>query len=117
MLLAMTQFFIFITALWAVVLSAPLCVSGVAAHPCETCAAACSHETACSQDPCSPKASQKETSSTLSSPVPVDALPLLHTWLTPVALAFSLHENAGQNATLLPRNAQPYPIGAFPLLI
>lgn len=113
----MARFFTLIAALWAVVLSAPLCISGVAAHPCETCAAVCSHEAACSQDPCSPKVVQNETTNTLSSHVHFDALPLLHTWLPPVALAFSLQEKAFSDAALFPRNAQPYPMGAFPLLI
>jgi hypothetical protein len=113
----MARFFTFIVALWAVVLSAPLCVSGVAVHPCETCADACSHEAACSQDPCSPKVVQNETTNTLSSLVHCDALPLLHTWLTPLTQAFSLQEKAWIDAAFLPRNEQPYPIGAFPLLI
>jgi hypothetical protein len=113
----MVRFFTFIVALWAVVLSAPLCVSGVAAHPCETCAAACSHEAACSQDPCSPKVVQNETTNTLSSHIHCDAAPLLHTWLTPVAPAFSCNEKAVIDVALFPRNEQPYPTGAFPLLI
>ncbi|MGE0682508.1 MAG: hypothetical protein AB7P69_16610 [Candidatus Binatia bacterium] len=113
----MARFFTFIAALWAVVLSAPLCVSGIAAHPCETCAAVCSHEAACSQDPCSLKASQNETTNTLSLHVHLDAVSLLHTWLTPVACAFSLQEKAWRDAALFPYNAQRYPMGAFPLLI
>lgn len=113
----MARLFTLIAALWAVVLSAPLCVSGVAAHPCETCAKACSHETACPQDPCSLKVSQNDTTNTLSSHVHCDALPLLYAWLIPVAHAFSLQEKAWTDAALFPRNEQPYPKGAFPLLI
>ncbi len=104
-------------ALWALVLSAPLCVSGVAVHPCETCAEACSHEAACPQDPCSLMVSQNETAKTLLSHVHFDAVPLLHMWITPVARAFSLQEKALTDAVLFPRNEQPYPMGVFPLLI
>lgn len=113
----MARFFTLIAALWAVVLSAPLCVSGVVTHPCETCVEACSHEAACPQDPCSLKVSKNETTDTLSSHVHFDALPLLHTWRTPVALAFSLQEKALTDAALFPHHKQPYPMGAFPLLI
>lgn len=113
----MVRFFTLIAALWTVVLSAPLCISGVIAHPCETCAEACSHEAACPQDPCSLKVSRNDTSKILSSHVHFDAIPLLHTWLTPVALVFSLQEKALTDAALFPRNEQPYPMGAFPLLI
>jgi hypothetical protein len=114
----MARFFTLIVALWAVVLSAPLCVSGMVEHPCQMCQTdACSHEINCSQDPCSLKVSQNDTSKTLSSHVYLDALPLLYGWLTPVALAFSLQEKAWTDAALLPRNAWPYPMGAFPLLI
>jgi len=98
-------------------LSAPLCISGVVAHPCETCAEACSHEAACPQDPCSLKVSQNETTKTFASHVYLYATPLLHAWLTPIALAFSLQEKALTDAMLFPRNEQPYPMGAFPLLI
>ena len=113
----MGQFLTLIAALWTLVLSAPLCVSGVAAHSCETCVEVCSHEAACPQDPCSLKVSQNDTSKTLSSHVYLDALSLLHTWLPPVALAFSLQEQPLTDAVLFPRNEQPYPMGAFPLLI
>jgi len=113
----MARFFTLIAALWTLVLSAPLCVSGVAAHPCEICAEACSHEAACPQDPCSLKVSQNETTNTLLSHAHCDALPLFHVWLPPVELAFSLEEKTLTDATLLPHNEQPYPVGAFPLLI
>ena len=113
----MARFLTLIAALWTLVLSAPLCVSGVAAHPCETCAEACSHEAACPQDPCSLKVSQNETTKTLSSHVQLEVTSLLPTWLTPVAFAFSLQEKALTEATFLPRNEQPYPMGTFPLLI
>ena len=98
----MGQFLTLIAALWTLVLSAPLCVSGVVAHPCETCVEVCSHEAACPQDPCSLKVSQNDTSKTLSSYVHLDATSLLPTWLTPVALAFSLQEKALTDATLFP---------------
>jgi len=114
----MARFFTLIVALWAVVLSAPLCVSGMVEHPCEMCQTdPCSHEINCSQDPCSLKVSQNDTSKTLSSHVYLDALSLLHTWLPPVALAFSLQEKSLTDAALFPRNGQPYPMGMFPLLI
>ena len=113
----MARFLTLIAALWTLVLSAPLCVSGVAAHPCETCAEACSHEAACPQDPCSLKVSQKDMSKTLLSHVSLDALSLLHTWLPPIALAFSWQAHALTDAALFRRNEQPYPMGAFPLLI
>lgn len=113
----MVRFFTLVTALWILVLSAPLCVSGVVAHACETCEAVCSHEAACPQDPCSLKVSQIETTKTLSSHIHLDAIPLLHTWLTPVALAFSWQEKALTDAALFLRNGQPYPMGTFPLLI
>jgi hypothetical protein len=111
------RLFILIAALWTLMLSAPLCISGVAAHSCETCAKACSHEASCSQDPCSLKVSQTDTSKTLSSHIHFNAIPLLHTGLPPVALAFSLHEKALTDAALFSRGEQPYPMGAFPLLI
>ena len=113
----MTRFFTLVAALWTVVLSAPLCVSGVVAHSCETCAKACPHEAACPQDPCSLKVSRNDTTNTLSSHVHLDATSLLPMWLTPVALAFSLQEKSLTDAALFPRNEQPYPMGAFPLLI
>lgn len=113
----MARFFTLIVAFWTVVLSAPLCVSGVVAHPCETCVAACSHEAACPQDPCSLTIVQNETTSTLTSHVNVEALPLFYVWPPPVALAVSWQENALLAVTRLSRHAQPYPIGAFPLLI
>lgn len=115
--LGMARFFTLIAALWAVVLSAPLCASGVAVHPCKTCAEACSHEAACPQDPCSLKASQNEMTKILSAHLLCDALSFLHTLLTPVAHTFSLQEKARLDAALFPRNEQPYPMGAFPLLI
>ncbi len=114
----MARFFTLIVALWAVVLSAPLCVSGMVEHPCEMCQTeACSHEINCPQDPCSLKVSQNETTKTLSSHMHLDVTSLLPTWLTPVALAFSFQEKALTDAALFPRNEQPYPMGAFPLLI
>jgi len=114
----MARFFTLIVALWAVVLSAPFCVSGMVEHPCEMCQTdACSHEINCSQDPCSLKVSQNDTSKTLSSHVYFDALSLLHTWVAPVALAFSLQEKALTDAALFPCHEQPYPLGTFPLLI
>lgn len=112
-----SRFLILIAALWTLVLSAPLCISGVVAHPCETCVEACSHEAACPQDPCSLKVSWNDATKTLSSHIHFDTTPLLHAWLTPVALAFSLQEKALTDAALLPRNEQPYPMGTFPLLI
>src|SRR5581483_1752610 len=109
---------LFIAAFLVLVLALPLCSSGVLLHACETCAeAACSHESNCAQDPCSPHVIQNETTNTLSSLVHCNAHPLLHTWLTPATLAFSFHEQARREATFLPRTKQPYPIGAFPLLV
>jgi hypothetical protein len=113
----MARIFTLIVALWTMILSTPLCVSGIAAHPCETCAAACSHEAACSQDPCSPKVVQNETTHTLLSHVSYDAMPFLHVWIPYVVQAFSLQERVWAEALFLPRHEQPYPIGAFPLLI
>ena len=113
----MARFLTLIAALWTLVLSAPLCVSGVAAHPCETCVEVCSHEAACPQDPCSLKVSQNDTTKTLSSYVHLDVTSLLPTWLPPVALAFSVQEKSLIDAALFPCNEQPYPMGAFPLLI
>jgi hypothetical protein len=114
----MARFFTLIVALWAVVLSAPLCISGMVEHPCEMCQTdACSHEINCPQDPCSLKVSQNETTKTFASHVYLYATPLLHAWLTPLALAFSLQEKALIDAALCLRNEQPYPMGAFPLLI
>ena len=113
----MARFFTLIVALWAVVLSAPLCISGVVAHPCETCVEVCSHEATCPQDPCSLKVSWNDATKTLSSHVYLDAIPLLHMWLTPVSLAFSVQEKALTDTALFPRYEQPYPMGAFPLLI
>src|SRR5688572_28763739 len=113
----MARFFTLIVALWAVVLSAPLCVSGMVTHPCETCVEVCSHEAACPQDPCSLRVSQNDTTKTLSSYGQLDAIPLLHTWLTLVAHIVSLQEKALTDAALFPCNEQPYPTGTFPLLI
>lgn len=113
----MARKFTVLLVLWAFVLSMPLCASGVATHPCETCEAVCSHEAACPQDPCSVKVSQNDTTNTLSSHLHGDAVPLLHVWLPPVALAFSSQEKALSNAALFPRHEHPYPMGVFPLLI
>lgn len=113
----MARFFTLIVAVWTLVLSAPLCISDVVIHPCETCVEACSHEAACPQDPCSVTILQNETMSAFSSQAQSDALPLLNFWLPPVARAFSLYEYVLTPATFLSRNAQPYPIGTFPLLI
>jgi hypothetical protein len=113
----MTRFFSLMVALWAVVLSSPLCVSGVVMHQCETCAKDCSHEAACPQDPCSLKVSKNETVNSLSSQVHFDATFLLCSCVSPVALAFSMYENVLTAVALFPPNTQPYPLGAFPLLI
>ena len=114
----MARFFTLIVALWAVVLSAPLCVSGMVEHPCEMCQTdACPHEINCSQDPCSLKVSQNDRTNTLSSHVHFGAIPVLHAWITPIALACSLQEKALTDAALFSRSEQPYPMGAFPLLI
>jgi len=45
------------------------------------------------------------------------AIPVLHAWITPIALACSLQEKALTDAALFSRSEQPYPMGAFPLLI
>ena len=63
------------------------------------------------------KVSQNDATTTLSSHVYFDALPLLSTWLTPLAFAFSLQEKTWRDAALFPYTEQPYPKGAFPLLI
>jgi hypothetical protein len=63
------------------------------------------------------KVSWNDATKTLSSLVHLNALPLLHTWLTPEVLAFSSQEKALTDAALSFRNTQPYPLGAFPLLI
>jgi hypothetical protein len=113
----MARFFTLIVAVWTLVLSAPLCISDVVTHPCETCVEACSHEAACPQDPCSLTIVQNETAGPLSPHAYFAALPLFPAWLPSVAPAGSWQEKALTSATPLSRNAYLYPIGAFPLLI
>lgn len=115
--IAMAPAFTLIVALWTMILSAPLCASGMVAHPCDPCAADCSHESNCTQDPCALKVLQDKTTHTQASLLQSDMLPLLPTWLTPVPIAFSFDEQAWRAGAFLPRTTQPYPIGLFPLLI
>lgn len=113
----MARVFTLIVALWTVVLSAPLCASGMVTHPCEPCAADCSHEAACPQDPCAITVLQSDSTTPLACHGHCDALPVLYASLTPIAHAFSFQEKAWRAAAFVPRNEQPYPMGAFPLLI
>lgn len=103
-------------ALWAFVLSMPLCASGVVSHPCDPCQTACPHDATCSQDPCSFKVSQSDSAPSLAH-VHLDLVIFLPLWFTPTHLAVTPQRMALLSAAVFLRHAQPYPIGAFPLLI
>src|SRR5262245_19778808 len=110
----MTRILLLLTALWTLVLSAPLCASGVVLHPCDPCQKACPHDTTCSQDPCSLKVSAGDSATTCGH---IDLIPLLHLWITRAQLALVSQCLVLLHASVFPRHTQPYPIGAFPLLI
>jgi hypothetical protein len=103
-------------ALWAFVLSMPLCASGVVLHLCDPCQTACPHDATCSQDPCSFKVLQSDSASSFAH-VHLDLITLLPLWFIPTQLAVTPQRMALLSAAVFPPHAQSYPLGAFPLLI
>jgi hypothetical protein len=113
----MVQVFTFILALWTLILSMPLCVSGVVKHPCTVGHATdCPHEASCAQDPCSLKMTPSGSWQQLTQH-PLVMGPLLPAVLASACLFLSAGLPVHDLTVFLPRHGSSYPSGLFPLLI